>query len=242
MNAADHHQVDDVAQGKHQTGGNGGKEDLADRNLRIAAHRHQHDGGRDQNTQRTAGAHHAAGQRGLVAAAKQHRQGQHTHGDHGCAHDTGGGGEHSGNQNDGQTQTALQGAKKVTDGLKQAICHLGMGQEVCHQHEHGDCHHGVALHLVVNFGHGDGNAGAAPSQPADDDTGAAQHEGQFLTQHQAHNHQAEQGDDHDDRHLISENTGRGDPRLKLLHNCRHYWASFPSAGSVFFPCASSTMA
>ena len=66
---------------------------------------------------------------------------------------------------------------------------------VGHQHEHGDGHHGVALHLVVDLCHGDGDAGGTPGQPADDDAGAAQHEGQLLAQDKAHDHQAEQAED-----------------------------------------------
>ncbi|CAN4047747.1 TRAP-type mannitol/chloroaromatic compound transport system, small permease component, partial [Dysosmobacter welbionis] len=77
MDVADHHQVDDVSQGQAQAGDDGGEEDLADGDLCVRAHGDQHDGGRDQNAQGAAGAHHAAGQGGFVAAAQQHGKRQH---------------------------------------------------------------------------------------------------------------------------------------------------------------------
>lgn len=62
MNEKGYHvYVDDVTHRQRQTGNDGGKKDLAHRNLRIGPHGHQHDGGRDQDAQRAAGAHHTAG-------------------------------------------------------------------------------------------------------------------------------------------------------------------------------------
>ena len=238
MDPGDDHDVDDVAQGQGQAGDDGGKEDLADGDLSVGAHGHQHDGGRDQNTQRTAGAHHAAGQRGLVAAAQQDGQGQHAHGDHGSADDTGGGGEHGGDQDDCQTQAALDGSEQVADGFKQAVCHLRVGQEVCHQDEHGDSDHGVALHLIVDFRHSDRNAGVAHGDSTDQNAGAAQHEGQLLTQHQTHDHQAEQQADQNDFNIAV--SGQGDHQISQYLN--HSWASFPSAGIAFLPLTVSTAA
>ena len=67
-----------------------------------------------------------------------------------------------------------------------------MCQEVCHQYEHWDSYHGVALHLVVDLCHGDGNTGITHRNGTDQNTGTAQHKGQFLAQHQTHDHQAEE--------------------------------------------------
>ena len=235
MDVADHHQVDDVSQGQAQTGDHGGEEDLADGDLCVRAHGDQHDGGRDQNAQGAAGAHHAAGQGGFVAAAQQHGERQHAHGDNGGAHDAGGGGEHGGNQDHGQTQSALQGPQQVTDGLKQAVRHLGVGQEVGHQHEHRDGHHGVALHLVVDLCHGDGDAGGTPGQPADDDAGAALHEGQLLAQDKAHDHQAEQAEDQRHAKRAGGDLSGCNQPLQLFQNRSHPCASFPFAEAVTSP-------
>ena len=235
MDVADHHQIDDVPQGQGQARNDGGKEDLAHGDLGIGAHGNQHDGGRNQNAQGAAGAHHAAGQRRLIAAAQQDGQGQHAHGHHGRAHDAGGGGEHGGNQDDRQTQAALQGAQQVADGLEQAVRHLGVGQEVCHEHEHGDGDHGIALHLVVYLCHGNGYAGIAHGDGAHDDARAAQNEGQLLAQDQADHHQAEEDQNQDNLDVVVPGNGQD----QIGQHLNHFWSSFPPSGRAFLPCTSS---
>ena len=129
-----------------------------------------------------------------------------------------------------------------------------MGQEVCHQDEHGDSDHGVALHLIVDFRHSDRNAGVAHGDSTDQNAGAAQHEGQLLTQHQTHSgqdmdyfdqeknehydHQAEQQADQNDFNIAV--SGQGDHQISQYLN--HSWASFPSAGIAFLPLTVSTAA
>ena len=76
-----------------------------------------------------------------------------------------------------------------------------MGQEIGHQNEHGDRHHAVILHLVVNFCHGDGHAGVAQSNGAHNHACAAQNEGQFLTQYQTDHHQTEEQGNQDDLYI-----------------------------------------
>jgi len=72
---------------------------------------------------------------------------------------------------------------------------------------------GIALHLVVDFGHGNGHAGVAPGQPAHQNAYAAQHKGQFLTQHQAHHHQSKQQCDHDNGQVAGHDPGGSDQTL-----------------------------
>ena len=188
---ADNDDVNSITGSQQQARDQCGEEQLANGDLRIGAHCDQHDGGWNQDAQRTACTHHTCRQTVVIAAFKQDGHRQHTHGYNGSAYDAGGSRKDGRHHNNCQTQATFQGAQQVANGKEQTVCHLGMCQEVCHQDEHGNCHHGIALHLVIYLCGGNIQPGSAPGDNADDDAGAAQHEGQLLTGNKA--------DDHDDK-------------------------------------------
>ena len=252
MDVADDEHIDHVEQRQNKTRNDGGEEDLADRYIRIGAHRNQHDRRRDQDTERTARTHHAARERRLIAALQQHRYGQHAHGNNGCADDTGRGSKHGGNHDHCQTETALQRTEQVANGEEQTIRNLGMCQKVCHQHEHRDGDHGIALHLVVHLGHGDGDARAAPGEIADDNTGAAEDERKLLTGRKTDDHGKEQYAKQDRAELCCTNAGLRDKIGQHFHHAASppFVSSAPVADAMMplthlsiseIPCSASSV-
>ena len=252
MDVADDEHIDHVEQRQDKTRNDRGEEDLADRYVRVGAHRDEHDGRRNENAERAAGTDHAARQRRLVAALEQDRYGQHAHRNNGRADDAGRGGEHRGNHDDRQTETALQRTEQVANGEEQTIRNLGMCQKVSHEYEHRDRDHGIALHLVVDLGHGDRDARAAPGEIADDNTGAAEDERKLLTGRKTDDHNQKEYAKQDRAELSCTNAGLRDKIGQHFHHAASppFVSSAPVADAMMpfthlsiseMPCSASSV-
>ena len=113
----------------------------------LVAQQHQHDGGRDDLSQRARRCDRAGCQARIIAALEHGRQGEQAHGDDGGADNAGRSGQQGAHDHNGNAQAAAHRSEECTHGLEQFFGDLGLFQHHAHEDEERDGHQDRPVHL-----------------------------------------------------------------------------------------------